>query len=130
MGRLRQMRFENLLIDHTGAGTESHLVLTGVPGGLIEDISLSGIRLWSAGGVAQADVQTGDIPELIPENLGGHWPEYYCFQQVLPASGLYARHIRNLRLRDLDFRTEAPDAREPIVLHDVSPEDPPSDPPA
>ena len=130
MGRLRQMRFENLLIDNTGVGADSHLVLTGVPEGMIEDVSFSGIRLWSTGGVAQADVQTGDIPELIPENLGGHWPEYYCFQQVLPASGLYARHIRNLRLRDLDFRTEAPDARAPVVLEDVSPEDPPSDPPA
>ncbi|MCC5839651.1 MAG: hypothetical protein JJT96_05955 [Opitutales bacterium] len=120
MGRLRQMRFENLLIDNTVGGADSHLVITGVPGGLIEDVSFSGIRLWSAGGVAENAVQADAIPELIPENLGGHWPEYSCFKQVLPASGLYARHIRNLSLRDLDLRTEAPDARAPIVLDDVT----------
>lgn len=124
MGRLRRMRFENLLIDNTEIGTDSHFVLTGVPGGLIEDISLAGIRLWSAGGVTESEAGSGDIPELIPENLGGHWPEYYCFKGVLPASGLYARHIRKLRLRDLDFHTEAPDARPPLVLDDVTPENP------
>lgn len=121
MGRLRRMRFENLLIDNTETGPDSHFVLTGVPGGLIEDISLSGIRLWSGGGLGKEDIGGEGIPELIPENLGGHWPEYYCFKQVLPASGLYARHIRNLCLRDLDFRTEAPDARQPVVLEDVTP---------
>jgi hypothetical protein len=120
VGRLRQMRFENLLIDNGEIGPDSHLVITGIPGGLIEDVSLSGIRLWSAGGVAQEEVEVCDIPELVAENLDGHWPEYYCFKQVLPTSGLYARHVRNLKLQDLDFKTSAPDARAPVVMQDVT----------
>lgn len=114
-GRLRRISFHALHIDNTELGPDSHLVLTGLPEACIEDVSFSGIRLWSAGGGAPG----GPVPELAPENLQGHWPEYFCFNGPLPASGLYARHVRNLRLVDLDLRTEALDARPSVVLEDV-----------
>ena len=116
LGRLRRIGFHALHIDNRELGLDSHLVLTGLPDACIEDVSFSGIRLWSAGGGEPG----GPVPELAPENLRGHWPEYFCFHGPLPASGLYARHVRNLRLVDLDLRTEAPDARPPVVLEDVT----------
>lgn len=116
LGRLRRISFNALHVDNTDLGTDSHLVLTGLPGACIEDVSFSGIRLLSAGGGEPG----GPVPELAPENLHGHWPEYSCFNGVLPASGLYARHVRNLRLVDLDLRTEAPDARPAVTLEDVT----------
>ncbi|MCH8514584.1 MAG: glycoside hydrolase family 28 protein [Kiritimatiellae bacterium] len=116
LGKLRRISFHGLHIDNSELGPDSHFVLTGLPGACIEDVSFSGVRLWSAGG----GVVGGLVPELTPENLHGHWPEYFCFQEPLPASGLYARHVRNLRLEDVDFRTEMPDARPAVVLEDVT----------
>lgn len=115
MGRLRRVSFHALHIDNTELGPDSHLVLTGVPGGYIEDVSFSGIRLWSIGGGKSGE----PVPELTPENLDGHWPEYFCFNEPLPASGLYVRHVRGLRLVDVDFRTELPDERPAVVFEDV-----------
>ena len=116
LGRLRRIGFHNLQIDNTELGCDSHLVLTGLPDACIEDISLSGICLRSAGGGEPG----GPVPELTPENLHGHWPEYFCFNGPLPAAGLYARHVRGLRLNDVSLRTEAVDARPPMVLEDTT----------
>jgi hypothetical protein len=38
----------------------------------------------------------------------------------LPAWGLYARHVRNLVLTDVECTARTPDAREMIVLDDVT----------
>ena len=38
----------------------------------------------------------------------------------LPALGLYGRHVEGLTLRNIEVRSEQPDARPAIVLDDVS----------
>jgi polygalacturonase len=120
MGRIRGLRFSQISVDNTQIGPESHIVLTGVPDGRIEDVSLCDIHMISRGGAPEERPDQDRVPELTPENLDGHWPEYRCFGRPLPASGLYARHVRRLHCRDLHLTTETPDRRPAVVTDDVT----------
>ena len=46
------------------------------------------------------------------------YPEPSMFG-VLPAYGLFARHVRGLRVRDVSLSFDAPEARPAIALRDV-----------
>lgn len=119
LGRIRRLHFHGLTVDNTEIGFGSHFVITGVPDGLIEDVSLRGIDMVSDGGCRQGDFLQGDIHELEGEVLQGHWPEYHCFGGVLPASGLYARHVRGLTVAGCRFAVEQLDERAPVETEDV-----------
>lgn len=120
IGRIQCLRFSDVVVDNAELGLDSHMVLTGVPGGLIEDITLSGIDFVGAGGASENLATPEGVPELTPDNLDGWWPEYRCFNRTLPASGLYARHVRRLSCQNLTFRTTQPDARPAILTEDVT----------
>ena len=119
-GQLRRLHFHDILIDNSELDLDSHLVISGVPGHVVEDISLSNISLLSRGGAGADLADPGGVVELDPDGLAGHWPEYYCFKRILPAAGLYARHVRGLRLQNLDLRTVEADARPAVVTDSVS----------
>ncbi len=88
-------------------------LVSGVPGGLIEDISLRGIRLvYPGGGTAE------DAARKPPENVGSY-PDPDMFGP-LPAWGLYMRHVRGAVLRDIELFAAAADARPAVVLDDVA----------
>jgi hypothetical protein len=120
IGRIQRLRFSDFVVDNSELGLDSHIVLTGVPDGIIEDITLSGIDLISAGGASEEVAAVEGVPELTPDNLDGWWPEYRCFNRILPASGLYARHVHRLGCHNLKLRTIKPDARPVIVMEDVT----------
>ncbi|MFW5893858.1 MAG: glycoside hydrolase family 28 protein [Verrucomicrobiota bacterium] len=120
-GQLRQLMFSTLLVDNRNCGPDSQIVLTGIPGALIEDVTLHNVRMTTRGGGTETDARRDGVPELVPETLAGHWPEYRCFGRPLPASGLYARHVRNLTCRELNFDTIENDCRDEIVTEDVVP---------
>lgn len=66
------------------------------------------------------DAETGtwrDSPFNVPE-LPEVYPEPSNWG-ILPAYGLYARHVENLTLRDIELRYIIEDTRHPIVLDDV-----------
>jgi polygalacturonase len=97
-------------IDATGAVYASSI--TGVPGHAVEDITLENIRISSAEqGLAAWSANT--VPELEQQ-----YPEARMFGR-LPAYGLYVRHARRIRLRDLELVTEKMDGRSAIVTDDV-----------
>ncbi|HEY0302283.1 MAG TPA: glycosyl hydrolase family 28-related protein, partial [Rhizomicrobium sp.] len=88
------------------------ILISGVPGGLIEDISLRGIRVvFPGGGTAE------DAARKPPENEG-NYPDPDMFG-TLPAWGLYMRHLRGAVLRDIEMFALKSDARPPVVLDDV-----------
>ena len=88
-------------------------VISGVPGGLIEDIDLHGIRLLYQGGGTTAEAA------LKPPEEVGTYPDPDMFGP-LPAFGMYLRHVKGAVLRDIEMETLAPDARPPVVIDDVS----------
>jgi polygalacturonase len=118
MGAMGDMMFSNILVDATGCGKDAALIFTGLPNHAIENVTLSNIRMRVDGGGSHQDAHA-ELNELTVEALGGHWPEYTCLGQTVPAHGLYARHVRGLVMDQLHFAAAVADERSDVVLVDV-----------
>jgi len=105
-GTLKNVQFNNIIA--TGGSLASSI--TGLPGHYVQNVSLSNIDIVMIGGGKRS-------PTTIPE-AAGDYPHAPMFGP-LPASGLYARHVRGLSLSKVRFRTERPDARAKLVFEDV-----------
>jgi hypothetical protein len=92
--------------------------ITGLPDSPVENISLENIVITYPGrgnnGLAHLPLSRLDA---IPEN-GDHYPEFSMFGE-LPAWGLYVRHVRGLKMKNINISIEAPDYRRAIVMDDV-----------
>jgi hypothetical protein len=86
--------------------------ITGLENMYVEDVTLSSIRIDSVV-AGRSDWVNRPVPE-IPEK----YPEARMFG-MLPASGLYCRHVRGLRLSDITFRSPAGEQRPVIICDDV-----------
>lgn len=87
--------------------------ITGLKGTEVQDVTLSNIRIDNA-----LPSRPEWVGRAVPEKPDAY-PEARMFG-MLPASGLYARHVRGLRLIDLSFRTPAGEARPTVVFDDVA----------
>lgn len=106
-GSLKGVHFSNIIA--TGGSLASSI--TGLPGHPVRGVTLSDIDITMAGGGAAT-------PITVPE-VEGDYPHAPMFGP-LPAYGLYVRHVEGLNLRNVRFRTAAPDGRPAVVLDDVS----------
>ncbi len=97
----------------TGADSMSGIQITGAAGYYAENIQLQHIHITYKGGGTKAAGQK-DFPEL-----ESGYPEPFLLG-VNPAYGLFARHVKDLKLSDIDFRTEKPDYRPVIICRDVA----------
>ncbi len=109
IGRLRNVTISNL--EASGAGPVG-CAIAGLPGHPIENLTLQGVRLRFAGGVRKSDVAAA-----VPEDAD-RYPEFGMFGK-LPAYALYCRHVKGLRLRDVEASAEQPDERPDILCEDV-----------
>lgn len=107
---------KNVNISNVIATTASQLVssITGVPGAQVENIAISNVQIFSPGG--QVDL---NLTKKVPEVINGY-PENRMFGNVLPASGFYIRHAKNITFDNINFHTQDPDNRPPFVMEDVS----------
>ena len=88
------------------------IMITGIPGHYIEDITLENIEISYPGGGTSEDAQ-----RIVAEDEK-RYPEQFFFG-VLPAWGAYIRHARNITFRNVSMTTRTADKREMIVLNDV-----------
>ena len=79
----------------------------------IENITLSNINICVPGGGKEEDRHI-----VLPENEK-KYPENNCFGNVLPASGIFFRHVKNLNLSNVNITTYSPDKRDSLVFEDV-----------
>lgn len=86
--------------------------ITGVPGMPVEDVALSNIAITMAEKGSAAWLN-----QPVPERTE-FYPEARMFGR-LPASGLYIRHANRIRLNDVEFHAEQPDARPTLACEDV-----------
>lgn len=108
-GRMRNITISGVRARRSG---RVGCAMAGLPGQRIENVSLRDVRLeFEGGGTAE---QAGVVPEERP----AAYPEFKMFG-VLPAYGLYCRHVRGLRLRDVELECATGDARPPVVCADV-----------
>lgn len=109
VGSMRDVSISNVIA--TGAGAIG-CAFSGIPGYCMENVSLSNISIRFGGG-QKADGLSLDVPEN-----EGKYPEGWMFG-TLPAYGFYFRHIRGLRLRDIQLGYDQPDARPAVICDDV-----------
>ncbi len=109
VGKLGSVLISDLQADAAGPLGSA---ISGLPDSPMEQIMLENIRIRYLGGGELPDVKK-EVPELRAE-----YPEYNMFGQ-LPAYGLYCRHVRNLRLHNVNLSFEEPEERPGIFCEDV-----------
>ncbi|WP_263419028.1 glycoside hydrolase family 28 protein [Terriglobus albidus] len=87
--------------------------ITGVPELMVEDVSLSNIRIENV-----LPARQEWIGHVVPEMERGY-PEARMFG-MLPVSGLYARHVRGLKLADISLAATAGETRPAIMFDQVN----------
>ncbi|HEY8995317.1 MAG TPA: glycoside hydrolase family 28 protein [Lacunisphaera sp.] len=112
VGTAKRIKIDNVVVHN--APDEAGILLAGDPTGAIEDISLSNIFIDFAGGGTAQDAERV-VPEYEDNN---RYPEPYRLGK-LPAWGLFARHVTNLTVDGVEFRTAKPDLRPVVRLDDV-----------
>lgn len=89
--------------------------ICGVPGYLVEEVTLENINITIAGDFPAG--KSEDSIRAIPE-AAAKYPENRMFG-TLPAYGLYVRHARGIRLKNIHVVTTQDDGRPAFVFDDV-----------
>lgn len=89
------------------------IIITGMKGAPLRNISLSNIRIEYLGG-GKRELADKDYREQ-----GTNYPEPK-FAKETPAYGLYARHVDGLDVNHVTFSTMRPDYRPAVMLVDVA----------
>lgn len=94
------------------------IIIAGLPGSLINNVSFSNIQLKhpGAGNPMFAKISVDQL-DSIPEKPSAY-PEFSMFKE-LPAWGIYIRHASNVQFTNVDLRCGRKDYRTAIVLDDV-----------
>jgi len=89
------------------------MLINGVPGHPVETLTLENIQMELPGGgsAEAAKVQLSEQEKA--------YPEHNMFGKTLPAYGIYARHVRGLKLRNVRTSLLKEDARPATVFIDV-----------
>jgi polygalacturonase len=134
VGAIRRVTISHVVASDVDA--RFPILIAGVPGHPVEDVRLSDIRIQYRGGLSLDDAakQTAGIVNTFfirgpglsgprdpynPPEQEKAYPEPSMFG-LLPAYGVYARHARDLSLRDVDLSFAKDDTRPAIVLDDVA----------
>src|SRR6185503_12119030 len=112
--------FENVVIRNVKAkGADSAqltppsgILITGVPGHYITDLTLENIEISLAGGgtIEQAHQQ---VPEAVDK-----YPEVKTFGPLVPAYGIWARHVKGLKLLNITLHLDSNDRRPAFICED------------
>jgi polygalacturonase len=106
--RIRNIFISNVIA--TGVDRASGIQITGLPEQPIEGVRLENIRLIFNGGGTKKDAARN------PPELGTGYPEP---RGVMPAYGLFARHVRDLELANVSVSFAKDDFRPAIECADV-----------
>jgi len=96
----------------TGIDRMSGIQITGLEDRPIQGVRLQNIRMTFNGHGSRKDAYHN------PPELRTDYPEPSNFG-VMPAYGLYARHVKDLEISDVHFDLKSPDRRPAMVCEDV-----------
>lgn len=136
VGRIRRVTISDVTVEDADSRYAA-VLLVGLPGHPIEDLTLENIHIAARGGLSPSIVaeQPANLVNLffLRGTEGGltgardplavplreqAYPEPSMFG-LLPAGAVYARHVRNLRVKNLQVSFAQPDSRPRMVLDDV-----------
>jgi polygalacturonase len=116
-GSLRDVTIKNVRV--TGA-RQIGLLINGITNHPVENLTLENIQIQLAGGGKPADARI-----QLPEKESAY-PEHSMFGKIMPAYGIYARHVRGITLKNVEMTVNNSDARPAkifIDVEDVTPKD-------
>jgi polygalacturonase len=106
--RMRNIRISNVVA--SGVSANAGIEIFGLPEQPIENLRLENIRMVCEGGGTR--VQT----DSMPRELGTGYPEPLG---VMPAYGVFARHVKSLELANMSFSLGKDDLRPALVCTDI-----------
>jgi hypothetical protein len=101
----------NIIARNTSLITSS---ITGFPGNYVENVTIRNVHIIYKGGGIKRHHEYD-----VPENER-NYPENRMFGHYLPSYGFYIRHVKDLKLEDIQLRLEQPDYRSVLWIEDVS----------
>ena len=112
--------FENVVVrnvravaaDKAQLDPPSGILVTGVPGHYITNLTLENIHIRLLGTGTEEDARR-QVPEAVDQ-----YPEVKTFGPKIPAYGVWARHVKGLKLKNVTFELKNPDARPKIICED------------
>ncbi|MCH5720784.1 glycoside hydrolase family 28 protein [Niabella hibiscisoli] len=113
--------FENVMLknimavsaDSTQLRSATGILITGVPDYKLSGITLENILIELPGGGAAEEINI-NVPEAVDQ-----YPEVKTFGPVIPAYGLWARHVKDIKIKGLEFRLRTNDLRPAVFLEDA-----------
>ena len=87
-------------------------IISGLPGHYIQDVQLSNIRIYYKGG-GEKDAVNRTVPEFEK-----NYPEPDNWK-TMPSYGVYFRHVKDLKMHDVQVSYLKDDYRPPFILDDV-----------
>ena len=107
-------KIKNVMISNVTAVSSSRIAssITGIPGYDIEDLVFDNIRL-----INRSEGLPQDTLQVVPEVNA--YPESDMYGSVLPASGFYIRHAKNVQFTNIHLQAEGTDYRPAFMLDDV-----------
>ncbi len=113
VGTIKNIMFSNIQASVVETDTaRAGMLITGIKGHYIENVTFNNVHVFYPGGgtVKQA---LRHVPEL-----AAVYPEKAWFG-ILPAYGLYARHIKNMTLNNVSFDFVSPEMRPSLFFLDA-----------
>jgi len=92
--------------------------ITGIPGHYVENVTLENIEVFAPGRASKgmAYIPSYKISQ-IPENIS-KYPEFSMFGE-LPAYGIFVRHVKGLKMNNVQYKIKAHDFRPPYIFIDT-----------
>ncbi len=110
MGTLKNVSITNITATTTSKVTSN---ITGIEGVYAENIYLENISITNLSN-GTAKEAAGEVKEADKD-----YPAYNMFGEILPASGFYVRHIKNITFNNIRVNTADEEARPVFVMDDV-----------
>lgn len=111
IGSLRRVTISNIVAHNVAM--HHGILIAGLPGHPIEDLTLSNILItYQGGGTAE------QAARLVPE-YEQEYPEPGHFG-IIPSYGMFARHVQGLTVHNLEVRFATEDLRPTVILDDVA----------
>lgn len=112
VGVLRRVRISDINVSN--ADPRYPILISGIPGYRIEDVTVRNFHIRFQGGLTPGDARAvGEVPER--EDA---YPEHNMFG-ILPAKGIYLRHVNGIELDGIHLSYDKPDTRPVLVTEDV-----------
>ena len=109
-GKLRDVTIKNVSAKNVEM---IGMLINGVPGHPVEALTLENIQVELPGGGTGEDARA-----TLPEKESAY-PEFNTFGKTMPAYGSYARHVRGMKLQNVQTTLLKPDGRPATVFVDV-----------